>query len=102
MAETLNPAQIRVLELLLEYPEKVSNERDLYEGAGAGKNKGSGFYWLSWTATDPYQPLSADEVRELHEQGLIVEKWPGCYTVERDAAKFAIVRAAASRAKEKA
>lgn len=66
----LNELQRRAIELLRSNPD-----RDLYEG-GAGGNRGSGEYWITYSAGLAYQPLNWQEVQELIDQGLLCDKWP--------------------------
>ena len=60
--------------------------RDLYEGAAADGQSGSGNFWITHTAGEKYSPFASREVRSLLQRGLIVEKWPGYYTTPRNLA----------------
>ncbi len=71
----MNHAQQAVLRLLRADPT-----RDLYEGAAANNSKqGSGYYWVTRSADETYEPLTAAEVGEMTRAGLLAEKWSGCY-----------------------
>lgn len=74
----LNDRQRSALELLRSNPE-----RDLYEGAGGGGNRGSGEYWITYSADKAYLPLHWEDVRDLLEQGLLCDKWPAAHYKDR-------------------
>lgn len=64
----------------------ADSRRDLYEGAAADGRSGSGNFWITHTATERYSPFENHEVANLVRHGLIVEKWPGCYTTPENLA----------------
>lgn len=67
----------RVLQLMQENPA-----RELYEG-GDSSGGACGEFWVCYTAGVAYEPLSAPEVQELADRGLIRQKYPGCYVLQR-------------------
>ncbi len=74
MEQGLTPVAEVLLDML-----RADSRRDLYEGAGPG-GKGSGQYWVTYSAGEQYVPLTWPEVKALAARGLIVERWQGCYT----------------------
>ena len=71
----LSAHQVQALQLL-----RADRRRDLYEGAGRA-NEGCGMFWITYSADESYAPWTAREVEELAAAGLLVQRWPGCFTI---------------------
>jgi hypothetical protein len=74
----MNPKQQRVMEIL-----RADTSRDLYE-AGGPTGKGTGVFYVTYSAEEVYSPLIMPEVRDLEERGLVKRKWAsvdGCFVL---------------------
>ena len=75
----MSPHQLQAMHLL-----DADTRRDLYESAARDGKSGNGNFWITHAADEKYAPWTSRDVDELLRQGLIVEKWQGCYTTPRN------------------